>query len=129
VEDDDPPGEAEKVEQVKRLCLVAGMTATYLNPDSEDHKVVADVPEMYEHERNRYNEFRAKALRVADTLTDEFYCSAAIHFIIDASMKAGDEDDARTLLKQVDVDFIRDKIETAYAQLKRPKLSNLIRPK
>lgn len=126
-EADDPPGEAEKVEEVKRLCWVAGMSGTYLNPESEDYQVLADAPEQLEYERNRYNEFRAKALRVADTITDEFYRSAAIHFLIDVSMKAADDDDARALLKQVEVDFIREKIETAYPQLKRPKLSGLVR--
>jgi hypothetical protein len=126
-EDDAPPGEAEKVEQVKRLCWVAGMSGVYLNPASDDYKVLCDDQEQQEYERNRYNEFRAKALRVADEITDEFFRSAAIHLLIDASMKAADEDDARALLKQVEVDFIREKIETAYPQLKRPKLSGLVR--
>jgi hypothetical protein len=126
-EDDAPPGEAEKVEQVKRLCWIAGMSAVYLNPASEDYQTLADAPEQQEYERNRYNEFRAKALRVADEITDEFFQSAAIHFIIDASMKAGDDDDARALLKHVEVDFIRGKIEAGYPHLKRPKLSSLVR--
>lgn len=52
-----------------------------------------------------------------------------IHFIIEVSMKAGDDEDARALLKQVDVEFIREKIEVAYPQLKRPKLSSLVRPR
>jgi hypothetical protein len=128
-EDDAPSGEAEKVEQVKRLCWIAGMSATYLNPESEDYQTVADAPEMQEYERSRYNEYRAKALRVADEITDEFFRSAAIHFLIDASMKAADDDDARALLKHVEVDFIREKIEAAYPQLKRPKLSSLVRPR
>lgn len=128
-DNDEPPGEAEKVEHVKHLCWIAGMSATYLNPQSEDYKTLADAPEMLEYEKNRYNEFRAKALRVADEITDEFYRSAAIHFIINASMKAGDEDDSRALLKQVEVDFIQEKIEEAYPQLKRPRLSGLVRPR
>jgi hypothetical protein len=125
--DDEPPGEAEKVEHVKRLCWVAGMSAIYLNPESEDYQTLADSPEQQEYERNRYNEFRAKALRIADEITDEFYRSAAIHFIIEASMKAADEDDARALLNQVEVDFIREKIEAAYPKLKRQKLSSVVR--
>jgi hypothetical protein len=129
VQDDAPPGEAEKVEQVKRLCWVAGMSAVYLNPEGDDYQALADAPERQKYERNRYNEFRAKALRVADEITDEFYRSAAIHFLIDASMKAADDDDARALLKHVEVEFIREKIETAYPQLKRPKLSPLVRPR
>lgn len=128
-ENDAPPGEVEKVEQVKRLCWIAGMSAIYLNPESEDYQTLADAPEQQEYERNRYNEYRAKALRVADEITDEFYRSAAIHFLIDASMKAADDDDARALLKQVEVDFIREKIEESYPQLKRPKLSSLFRPR
>jgi hypothetical protein len=125
-EDNAPPGEVEKVEQVKRLCWIAGMSATYLDPESEDYQTLANAPEQQEYERNRYNEFRSKALRVADEITDEFFRSAAIHFLIDASMKAADDDDARALLKQVEVDFIREKIETAYPELKRPKLSGLV---
>lgn len=125
--DDAPPGEAEKLEHVKRLCWVAGMSAVYLNPGSEDYQTLADAPEQQQYERNRYNEFRAKALRVADEITDEFFRSAAIHLLIDVSMKAGDDDDARALLRHVEVDFIREKIETAYPQLKHQKLSDVVR--
>lgn len=127
VQDDAPPGEAEKVEYVKRLCWIASMSAVYLNPISDDYETLADTPELQEYERDRYNEFRAKALRVADEITDEFFRSASIHLLIDASMKAGDADDARALLKHVEVDFIREKIEAAYPQLKRPKLSDVVR--
>jgi hypothetical protein len=128
-EEDAPPGEAEKVQQVKKLCWIAGMSATYLNPESEDYEVLADAPDRQEYERNRYNEFRAKALRVADEITDEFYRSASIHFLVDVCMKAGDEDDARALFRQIEVNFIRDKIEEAYPQIKRPTLSGLVRPR
>lgn len=103
------------------------MSGAYLNPESEDYQVVVDSSEQQDYERNRYTEFRAKALRIADTITDEFFRSAAIHFVIDASMKAADDDDARALLKHVEVDFIREKIETAYPQLTRPKLTGLVR--
>jgi|HubBroStandDraft_4_1064222.scaffolds.fasta_scaffold72183_5 hypothetical protein len=129
VEDKGPPGEAEAVSKIQRLCWISGMSAIYLDPNNEEYAVFADIPERQEYERNRYNEFRAKALRVADTLTDEFYRWAAIHLIIDTCMKAADEDDARNLLKHVEVDFIREKIEAAYPQLKQPKLSTLVRPR
>ncbi len=103
------------------------MSAVYLNPSSEDYQTLADAPEQQQYERNRYNEFRAKALRVADEITDEFFRSAAIHLLIDVSMKAGDDDDARALLRHVEVNFIREKIETAYPQLKHQKLSDVVR--
>ena len=126
-EDDAPPGEAEKVMQVKQLCWIAGMSAPYGNPASDEYETFAAAPDQQDYERDRYNKFRAKALRVADTLTDEFFRSGAINFIIDASMKAGDEDDARALLKQVKVDFIREKIVASYPRLNREPLDSVVR--
>jgi hypothetical protein len=66
-------------------------------------------------------------LRLADTITDEFYRSAAIHFLIDLSMRGGDVDDARALFKHVEVDMIRKKIIEAHPQLARPGLTGIVK--
>ncbi len=117
-----PSGEAGKVMEVEQLCWIAGMSAPYADPASEEYSTTS--PDQQEYERDHYNKFRAKALRVADTLTDEFFRSGAINFIIEASMKAGDEDDARVLLKEVAADVIREKIIERYPQLSpQPPLS------
>lgn len=122
-EDQGPPGEAEAVIKIKHLCWMAGMSAESVAADKRH--VPPDQWDTYEHER--YTKLRIEALKLADTLTDEFYRSAAIHFIIDASMKADDVEGARALFKHVEVDIIREKIAEAYPQLLRPNLSSLIR--
>jgi hypothetical protein len=52
--------------------------------------------------------------------------TAALHFLIDACMKAADVADDRALFKHVEVDFISKKILESYPQLGREPLSDLI---
>ena len=119
-----PPGEAEVLAKIKHLCAIAGMSAENVAREREDNY---QPLERLTYEQDRYAKFRVEALKLADTLTDDLYRSTAVHFIIDISMRAGDVDDARALLKHVKVDFIRDKIVASYPQLARPKQSDVIR--
>ncbi|MGO9683445.1 MAG: hypothetical protein ACLPTZ_12815 [Beijerinckiaceae bacterium] len=119
-----PSGDAEVVAKIRRLCVIAGMSAENVARErADDYQPL----ERLTYEQDRYGRFRVEALKLADTLTDEFYRSAAVRFIIDISMRAGDVDDARALLKHVKVDFIRDKIVASYPQLTHQKLSDAIR--
>jgi hypothetical protein len=123
-EDDAPPGEAEAVVKIKHICWMAGMSAENIASEK-----AANIPpeDGGTYEFDRYTKLRAQALRLADTITDEFYRSGAIHFIVDLCMKGGDVDDARALFKQVTVDMIREKIGESYPQLTRPSLSSVIK--
>jgi hypothetical protein len=94
-EEEGPPGEAEAVTKIKHLCWMAAMSAENVALDKRSGHLREDWNE-YEHAR--YQKLRAEALRLADTLTDEFYRSAAIHFLVEACMKADDVDDARASL-------------------------------
>jgi hypothetical protein len=119
-----PPSEAQLVAKIKQICVIAGMSAENVAREREDNYQPLERPT---YEQDRYEKFRVEALKLADTLTDEVYRSAAVRFIIDVSIRAGDFDDARALLKHVKVDFIRDKIVASYPQLTRPNLSDVIR--
>ena len=120
-----PPGEADVVAKIRHMCVIAGMSAENVAREraADDYEPL----ERLTYEQDRYGRFRVEALKLADTLTDEFYRSAAVRFIIDISMRAGDVDDARALLKHVKVDFMRDEIVASYPQLTHQKLSDAIR--
>jgi hypothetical protein len=104
-------GEGEKSVQVQLICkLVAGSAEYLAEPDS-----IAD--EMLAYERQRYEKQKARAIALAETITDEFFYDAALHSIIDLCVKAKDAKEAKALLKKVSTDFIRAKIIEAYPGL------------
>jgi hypothetical protein len=70
---------------------------------------------------------KIKHLQLADKLTDEFYRSTAVHFLVEICMKADDVDGARALFAQCEVDFIREKIVEQYPELDRPAVSSIVR--
>jgi hypothetical protein len=65
-------------------------------------------------------------VQLTDTLTDEFYRSAALHLLVDLCMKADDVEIARAFFGHIEVDFIKEKVAAAYPQLARPSLSKII---
>jgi hypothetical protein len=123
-QDDGPPGEAEALAKIKHLCWMAGMSAESVALGKKSGTPPEDWDE-YEH--SRYQRLRDEALQLADKLTDEFYRSAAVHFLVEVCMKAGDVDNARALFAQCEVDFIREKIVEQYPELAHPALSSLVR--
>ena len=122
--DDGPPGEAEALAKIKHLCWMAGMSAESVALDKKSGK----PPENWgEYEHSRYQRLRDEALQLADKLTDEFYRSTAVHFLVEICMKADDVDGARALFAQCEVDFIREKIVEQYPELDRPAVSSIVR--
>ena len=80
------PGEAEVVAKIRHMCVIAGMSAENVARErADDYQPL----ERLTYEQDRYGRFRVEALKLADTLTDEFYRSVAVRFIIDISMRAG----------------------------------------
>jgi hypothetical protein len=103
-----PPGEAEALADIQTLCWLAGIR-------------VQNGGDADQYENQRYEKLRLRAVRLADSLTDDYYRSAAIHFFIDFFMKTNDVELARVLFRHVKVDIIRDKIIVAYPQLCAPE--------
>lgn len=64
----------------------------------------------------QYKERKKIALELAEKLTDNFYRATALRHIIALCMSAKDPD-AKNLLKQVGIAFIRQKIAEAYPEL------------
>jgi hypothetical protein len=123
--DDGPPGEAEALVKIKHLCWMAGMSAENVALDKKSGTPPETWVDEYEH--SRYQRLRDQAVQLADKLTDEFYRSAAVHFLVETCMKADDVEDARALFAQCEVDFIREEIVEQYPELGRPALSSLVR--
>jgi len=111
--DGGPPGETETIAKIQKICWLAGMSAENVARDKEANGPPKEW-DTYEHDR--YARLRAEASQLADSLTDEFYRGAAIHFLVDLCMTAGDVDDARALLE---IDIFRDKIIKKYPQFAR----------
>jgi hypothetical protein len=109
-----PPGEVETLAHIQNLCWLAGMSAQNIAEDDGNPPTTGDVPQ---YEPQRYEKLRLQAVRLVDGLTDNFYRSTAIHFLIDLCMKADDVELAGVWFKQVKVDRIREKIVAAYPQL------------
>lgn len=121
-EPDEPIDEAETLVKIRRLCLIAGLSADEIPLN----KAANMPPEHCAYDRNRYLEFRSKALQLADILQDEFYKSTALHDLVDICMRAGDVHDARALFNQVEVDFIQERLLAQYPQLGGSNLSGLV---
>jgi hypothetical protein len=115
--DGEPPGEAEALAQIEKLCRIAGMSAQVI---TEGKRNPGATNEIDQYELQRYEKLRLQAVRLADKLTDDFYRSSAIHSLIELCMKAEDVELARVWLKHVRVGKIREKIIATHPQLARP---------
>jgi hypothetical protein len=116
--DDGPPGEAEALAHIEKLCHVAGISAQTVVKRKRNPAVKDEVDQ---HEQERYEKLRLHAVRLADQLTDQFYRSSAIRCLIELCMKAEDVELARVWFKHVSIDNIREKIMAAHPQLARTR--------
>jgi hypothetical protein len=89
------PGEAEKVLQVKNLCWIAKMSAEAYDEMSNEDK----QDEFGQYEYKRYREYMSKAINLARELRDTFYRDAALHQLILLLMVAKEEKLAKDLYK------------------------------
>lgn len=108
--DQEPPGEAEKVQRVRILCETGKWSARNLSEDTIDD-------EMRAYESGVYNKRKEAALILARTLTDEFYREAALHSIIDLCVVGGETEYAKGLFESIQIDIIRENILKAHPQL------------
>jgi hypothetical protein len=121
-----PPGEAEALGKIRSLCWMGGVSAENVAENRAAGRVPDSDDGLRTYEFNCYTRMKLEALKLANTITDDFYRSAAIHFLVELCMKAGDEDDARRLFEQVEVDVIKEKIVAAYPNIDKPKVSGLV---
>jgi len=110
---DDPPGEAEKLAKIKHICWMAKMSAESIAGLPEE----ALKEEFNAYELERYQRFLLQATNLAREITDSFYRDAALHFLIDLLMVAGDEAQAKKLYVILEIDMIQEKVREAYPRL------------
>ena len=119
-----PPGEAEAIFKIQKLCWVAGISAETVAGDRSER-----MPdhEFDRYERDRYHRLRSEAVALADTLTDEFYRNAAIHYLAELCMKAGDVSIARVLFSRLEIDFMRAQLLEKYPAVVPTTLADIMR--
>jgi len=69
-------------------------------------------------DRKLYIEHRLKAIRLAQSITDELYRDIAFSKIIDLCMASHDLSSARRILREVTSDIVRDKVLESHPQLR-----------
>ena len=72
--------ESQFVLKVKRLS--EGAVYFYRAADGDRNSGSSDLGELIENNEKRYRDFRSELMRLASTISDDFYKSAAIHFLI-----------------------------------------------
>ena len=83
--------------------------------------------EFDQYEHDRYHKPRSEAVALADTLTDEFYRNAAIHYLAELCMKAGDVSIARVLFSKLEIDFMRAQLLEKYPAVVPTTLADILR--
>jgi hypothetical protein len=110
---DTPPGEIEKVVQIKLLCCMAGMSALNIAGLSDEQP----KDEFNEQERNRYEKLLLEATNLARDITDVFCRGAALHLLIKPLMAAGNEIQAKKLFAVIEVEVIQDAVLEDFPRL------------
>jgi len=95
--------EERKVLAVRALCELGASGAPSM-------AATLACSEADEYEVGVYQKRKARALEIADTITEEFYSEAAAHSLVELCMAAGEVDEARGLLKRISTEYIRERI-------------------
>ena len=112
-QNDEPPGEAEKVTRIKHLCWMAGMSGESIAGLSE-----AELQDEHmQYEFNRFTKLQHEAINLAREITDTFYRDAALHLLIDSYMMAGYEAEAKRIYELIETDIIQDEVRKVYPRL------------
>jgi hypothetical protein len=118
VRDDAPPGETETMGGIQHLCWLAGISAETIAHAKAEGRL---EEEWAKYDLDRYKQFRAECIELADTITNEFYRAAVINYLVELCMKATDVDDARALFKHQEIKSLRQDIVAKYPELVRPR--------
>jgi len=112
--DEIPPGDAETITRVEKLCILAEMSAIGVAQD----KTSGRAAEQWDHhEHERYQRLRGEAIALADTITDPVYQATALELLIELFMKAGDLEDARKLFDHLQVELFKKRVAQKHPQL------------
>ena len=100
-----PPGEAEKVVRVRDLCERAKVSATNIIrlSGADDASEERD-----QSERDRYFKLTLEATNIARSIKHDFYRDAALSFLIDLLMAAGDHAQAKKLFHAIEYEMVYD---------------------
>jgi hypothetical protein len=120
---DAPPGETEKMVSIQQLCWLAGISAETIAHAKAEGRL---EEEWAKYDLDRYKQFRAECIELADTITDEFYRAVVINYLVELCMKAADVDDARALIKHQEIKSFREDIVANYPELVRPRISEIM---
>ena len=121
--DDAPPGETEKLVEIQQLCWLAGISAETVAHAKAEGRL---EEEWAKYDLDRYKQFRAECIELADTITDEFYRAVVINYLVEVCMKAADIDDARALIKHQEIKSFREDIVAKYPELAQPRISEIM---
>ncbi len=120
--DNAPPGETEKMVEIQQLCWLAGISAETIARAKAECRL---EEEWAKYDLDRYKQFRAECIELADTITDEFYRAVVINYLVEVCMKATDIDDARALFGHQEIRSLREDIVAQYPELARPRISEI----
>jgi hypothetical protein len=120
--DDAPPGETEKMVEIQQLCWLAGISAETIARAKAECRL---EEEWAKYDLDRYKQFRAECIELADTITDEFYRAVVINYLVGMCMKATDVEDARALFRHQELRSLREDIVAQYPELARPRVSQI----
>jgi hypothetical protein len=116
VEERDPPlrdrpadRDVDMVLDIRIICRLIKETAEYVGTHDP-------ADEILNEERKRYLIQKEKALKLAKCISDDFYRAVAFREVIVLCVTANDSD-AKDLLRDIGVVFIRDKIIETYPGL------------
>jgi hypothetical protein len=121
--DDAPPGETEKMMEIQQLCWLAGISAETIARAKAEGRL---EEEWAKFDLDRYKQFRAECIELADTITDEFYRAVVINYLVEVCMKAADIDDARALFEHQEIRSLQEDIVAKYPELVRPRISEIM---
>jgi hypothetical protein len=121
--DDAPPGETEKMMEIQQLCWLAGISAETIARAKAEGRL---EEEWAKYDLDRYKQFRAECIELADTITDEFYRAVVINYLVEVCMKAADIDDARALFEHQEIRSLQEDIVAKYPELVRPRISEIM---
>jgi len=75
--------------------------------------------DIYEHQKERYQRNKLKALQITNSIVDRFYFEAALRHIIDLCLAANEENDAIRIFNTITVDAMRESILKAHPNLEQ----------
>jgi len=102
--------EETKVAQVQLLCQFTMSSAEAVAA----HELDWDI---YEHQKERYQRNKLKALQITNSIVGRFHFEAALHHIIDLCVAANEMNDAIKIFNTITVDVIRESILKAHPNL------------